>query len=138
MELALCLPVVMLLAMGIVQVALVARTQLRCDHAARNEPLNPQGSLFSTTCANVAEVIPDGAFGGLVVVEPSMGVPDSPRHLGFWVPSPDLNQPYYHCSMEGLITILRDMQAAAKKPARKVVQRKAPRLKRRPSQPPKG
>jgi len=53
-ELALCLPVVMLLAMGIVQVALVARTQLRCDHAARNAARAAASADGSTAAATAA------------------------------------------------------------------------------------
>ena len=47
------------------------------DHVARNEPINPQGSLLPST-PDVIEVIPDGSLGAFVVAEPSVYVPDSP------------------------------------------------------------
>jgi hypothetical protein len=105
------------------------------EHVARNEPVNPQGSLFGQSAIRVVEIIPDGALGAFVVVEPSTYVPDTPLYIGFMVPSPDLRRSYYRCSLERLIGLLQERVAAERKPVRKLVERKKPKLKKRPERP---
>jgi hypothetical protein len=106
------------------------------DHVARNEPVNPQESLLDSPSAEVVQVIPDGALGAFIVAEPSVHVPDSPLYLGFMVPSPNLRRTYFRCSLERLIGLLQERVAAERRPARKIVQRKKPKLKKLPKRPP--
>ncbi|MBN9549403.1 MAG: hypothetical protein J0H31_11130 [Alphaproteobacteria bacterium] len=105
------------------------------DHVARNEPVNPQGSLLSAK-SEVVEVIPDGALGAFVVAEPSVHVPDSPLYLGFMVPSPNLRHTYFRCSLERLIGLLQERVAVERRPMRKKVERKQPKLKKQLKRPP--
>lgn len=104
------------------------------DHVARNEPVNPQGSLLPDA-SDVVEVIPDGALGAFVVAEPSAYVPDSPLYLGFLVPSSDLRRAYFRCSLERLVALLQERVAAGRRPIRKKVERKRPKLKKQPKRP---
>jgi len=104
------------------------------DHVVRNEPVNPQGSLLPSA-QGVAEIIPDGTFGAFVVAEPSARVPDSPLYLGFMVPAPNLRGTYFMCSLERLIGILQDRVVAERRPSRKKVERKQPKLKKQPKPP---
>jgi hypothetical protein len=106
------------------------------DHVARNEPVNPQGSLLSTPSASVVEIIPDGALGAFVVAEPSVYVPDSPLYLGFMIPAPNLRRTYFRCSLERLIGLLQERVAVGRKPVRKEIERKKPKLKKHPKLPP--
>lgn len=130
------------LTLGIVQRAtssglrrLRSRGNYVFDHVARNEPVNPQGSLLSAS-SDVVEVIPDGALGAFVVAEPSVYVPDSPLYLGFMVPSPNLHRTYFRCSLERLVGLLQERVAAERRPVRKKVERKQPKLKKQPKRPP--
>jgi hypothetical protein len=95
--------------------------------ARRNGFLNPQGSLFDP---DVIRVIPNGSLGALIVVESNMHKPDAPGWVGFWVPSPNLRRPYFRCSLERLVSILRDRVAVSRRPVRKNVERKKPRLRK--------
>lgn len=129
------------LTLGIVQRAtsygpprLRSRGNYVLDHVARNEPVNPQGSLLSAKI-DVVEVIPDGALGAFVVAEPSVHLPDSPLYLGFMVPSPNLGRTYYRCSLERLVGLLQERVAAERRPVRKKVERKQPKLKKQPKRP---
>lgn len=112
-----------------------SRAKYLLDHAARNAVLNPQGGLFEERPAGVVEVIPDGALGALVVVEPSSYVPDAPVHIGFMVPSPSLRKTYFRCSLERLIALLQERVAVEARPVRKPIGRKLPKLKKAPKRP---
>lgn len=100
---------------------------------ARNAPLDPQGTLFEPTADAVATLIPDGAFGGLIVSEHNAATPEIPSFVGFWVPSSDLKQHYHSYSFEQIIGYLREKIASEKRPIRKVVQRKKPKIKKKPA-----
>ncbi|MCA3563815.1 MAG: hypothetical protein IOC90_12350 [Methylocystis sp.] len=130
------------LTLGIVQRAtsygprrLRSRGNYAYDHVVRNGPANPQGSLLASA-HDVVEVIPDGALGAFVVAESSVHVPDSPLYLGFMVPAPNLRQSYFMCSLERLVGLLQERVAAERRPARKKVERKLPKLKKLPKHPP--
>ena len=130
------------LTLGIVQRAtsygprrLRSRGNYVYDHVVRNEPVNPQGSLLPSA-PDVVEIIPDGALGAFVVAEPSVHVPDSPLYLGFMVPAPNLRGSYFMCSLERLVGLLQERVAAERRPARKKVERKQPKLKKQPKRPP--
>jgi hypothetical protein len=130
------------LTLGIVQRAttrsvrrLRSRGRYARDHVARNEPVNPQASLLATSSSEIIEVIPDGALGAFIVVEPSAYVPDSPIYLGFMVPSPNLRGTYFRCSLERLVGLLQERVVAERKPARKSIERKRPQLKKQPKRP---
>ena len=84
----------------------------------------------------MVEVIPDGSLGAFIVAEPSVHVPDSPLYLGFMVPAPNLHRSYFMCSLEKLVGLLQDQVAAERRPARKKVERKQPKLKKQPKRPP--
>lgn len=99
----------------------------------RNAPLNPQGTLFETDISDVPGIIPEGAFGGLIVSEHSAAIPDVPTFVGLWMPSEDLKSTYHGYSIEQVMAFLRDKIAAAQKPVRKDVERKMPKFKRKPS-----
>lgn len=115
--------------------SLRSRGNYAFDHVVRNEPVNPQGSLLPTA-PEVVEIIPDGALGAFVVAEPSVHVPDSPLYLGFMVPAPNLRRSYFMCSLERLVGLLQERVAAGRRPARKKVERKQPKLKKQPKRPP--
>lgn len=100
---------------------------------ARNAPLDPQGTLFEPAGGALSTLIPDGAFGGLIVSEHNAAIPELPSFLGLWVPSTDLKQCYHSYSFEQVIGYLREKIAATKKPVRKVVQRKLPKLRKEPA-----
>jgi hypothetical protein len=93
---------------------------------ARNAPLNPQGELFDGV-KSVNTVIPDGAFGGLIVAQFRPHQPEVPAFLGFWVPSEKLSRSYYVRSFDEVITMLRDRLTLERRPSKKVVQRKVVR-----------
>ncbi len=98
--------------------------------SARNTPLDPQSSFFDEAPSEVAVMTPSGAFGALVVVEPSMRVPDSPMYVGFWIPSPNLKRAYYRCTLEFLIRELRAKVGAGKTIKRVALVRKKPKLRK--------
>lgn len=102
---------------------------------ARNAPLDRQGTLFKEAHAEIPTLIPDGAFGGLIVSEHNGSSPEIPSFSGFWVPSNDLKKPYYCYSLEQIMIYLRET-IAEQKPARKQVRRLLPQLKKKPA--PKG
>lgn len=108
------------------------------DLVERNRPLNPIADMFAKPADAMPSVIPNGAFGGLVVIEPSLWVPDTPSFIGFLVPSPDLRGNYFRCSLDFLIRHLRGKIAATKKPKRAAPQRKLVGLKRKKPQGPQG
>jgi hypothetical protein len=101
----------------------------------RNAPLNPQGSLFASTDES-DRLIPDGALGGLIVVQYRAHQPDVPAFIGFWVPSEKLGGPYYVRSFDEVIAMIRDRLSLARRPAKRVIARK-PVLKRKPKPPAK-
>lgn len=115
-----------------------SRGQYVRDLVERNRPLNPMADMFDKPADAMPSVIPNGAFGGLVVVEPSLWVPDTPSFIGFLVPSPDLRGNYFRCSLDFLIRHLRSKIAATKKPKRAAPQRKPVGLKRKKPQGPQG
>lgn len=100
---------------------------------ARNAPLDPQGTFLEPSEKVVSTLIPDGAFGGLIVSEHSAATPEIPSFVGFWIPSTDLKQRYHSYSLEQIIGYLREKIAGAKQPVRKVVQRKLPKLRKKPA-----
>lgn len=114
-----------------------SRGQYVRDLVERNRPLNPMADMFARPEDAMPSVIPNGAFGGLVVVEPSLWVPDTPSFIGFLVPSSDLRGNYFRCSLDFLIRHLRSKVAATKKPKRAAPQRKPVGLKRKKPQGPK-
>lgn len=129
------------LTLGIVQrirSRCVRRLRTRGNYAydlvERNEPINPQGSLLDFD-RELDEVLPDGTFGAFVVAEPSVYVPDSPLYIGFLVPSPNLRRAYFSCSIEQLIVLMQERLNAERRPSRKVVERKQPKLKKQPKRP---
>lgn len=99
--------------------------------AARNEPLNPQASLFPISADEVVEFIPDGALGAFIVTEPSARVPDSPLFIGLLIPSPGLGKNYFRCSIEYLVSALQSRIAKGRTPSRKAVERKPVTVKRK-------
>ena len=103
------------------------------DLCARNAALDPQGTLFGDAAPAMPTLIPDGAFGGLIVSEHSSASPEIPSFVGIWVPSSDLKQRYHSYSLDQVVTYLREKVAGLKKPARKVVQRKLPKIKKKPA-----
>ena len=115
-----------------------SRGQYVRDLVERNWPLNPAADMFAERGHAVSSIVPNGAFGGLVVVEPSLWVPDTPSFIGFLVPSPDLRGNYFRCSLDFLIRYLRSKVAATKKPKRAAPQRKPVGLKRKKRQGPQG
>lgn len=115
-----------------------SRGQYVRDLVERNRPLNPMADMFGKPEDAMPSVIPNGAFGGLMVVEPSLWVPDTPSFIGFLVPSPDLRGNYFRCSLDFLIRHLRNKVAATKKPKRAPPQRKPVGLKRKKPQGPQG
>ncbi|MBB4153584.1 hypothetical protein GGQ80_001486 [Sphingomonas jinjuensis] len=100
---------------------------------ARNAPLDPQGALFEPAAGAVSTLIPDGAFGGLIVSEHNAATPEIPSFVGLWVPSTDLKQRYHSYSFEQIMGYLREKIAGMKKPVRKAVQRKLPKLRKKPA-----
>ncbi|MQT14608.1 hypothetical protein [Segnochrobactrum spirostomi] len=128
------------LAIGIVsRPNLTAPQRLRTRSAyvaklcSRNEPLNPQLSLFDEPVANLTTLIPDGAFGAMIVSEHSNNSPDIPTYLGVWIPSKDLRNKYHSYSFEEIFTYLRDNITTLKRPTRKAPVRKLPKLRKKPS-----
>lgn len=104
------------------------------DLAMRNQTVNPQGSLLEDR-PGVVEVIPDGSLGAFVVIETSVHVPDSPIYVGLLVPSPDLRRTFYRVSLERLIGQLEERVGKARKPVRKSIERKKPKLRKKPKRP---
>lgn len=100
---------------------------------ARNAPLDPQGTLFEPAADAVSTLIPDGAFGGLIVSEHNAATPEVPSFVGFWIPSNDLKQRFHNYSLQQIMEYLHDKIASAKKPARKVVHRKLPKIRKKPA-----
>lgn len=102
-------------------------------HARNNEMANPQGSLFRDDGSGVPRVIPGGSLGALVVAEASVHQPDVPLWIGFWLPSPNLRQAYYKCSLDVLLAFLRERQLVSTRRVRPMagqpVERKKPLLK---------
>lgn len=91
--------------------------------------MNPQSGLFDSDEKPEA-LIPDGALGGLIVAQYNSAMPMKPAFLGFWVPSSDLSSVFYVRSFDEIIGLLRDKLSLAKRPAKKVVERKPLRRKR--------
>lgn len=100
---------------------------------ARNKPLDPQSSFFAPQSSEVTVVTPAGAFGALVVVEPSMHTPDVPMYMGLWVPAPNLRYAYYRCTLDFMIKELRSRVSATKTTKRVALVRKKPKLRKKSS-----
>lgn len=98
---------------------------------ARNAPLNRQFSMLLETPETVSRVIPPGTFGGLLVTEYNAYNPDVPAFCGFWVPSETLKMVYYSCSLASLMTSLRSIIEEQRKPHRKQLERKMPKLRKK-------
>lgn len=95
----------------------------------RNAFLDPQTGLFDTFKPEDA-VVADGALGGLIVAQYSASNPEVPAFLGFWVPSENLNSPYYVRSFDEIISMIRDRLALARRPSKRVIERTPLRLKK--------
>jgi hypothetical protein len=108
-------------------------------HAKNNEVANPQGTLFRDEANKVPRMIPGGSLGALVVAESSVHAPDVPLWIGFWLPSPNLKQAYFRCSITKLLSLLQEHQRAVagrrlRPAAGQRIERKKPtlKLKRKP------
>jgi hypothetical protein len=106
-------------------------SQYVADLCERNVVVNPQGGLFDGI-ERKDVVIPRGSLGALIVAQYSPTQPDAPAFLGFWVPSPDLSEPYYVRSFEQVIAALREHLALGRRPSKRVVERKAIKLRKKP------
>lgn len=111
--------------------ALRTTSQYVADLCERNSVANPQAGLFDGFERKDA-VIPRGSLGALIVAQYSPASPDEPAFLGFWVPSPDLKEPYYVRSFDQVITALREHLEMGRRPTKKVVERKALKLRKKP------
>jgi hypothetical protein len=111
--------------------ALRTTSQYVADLCERNMMANPQRGLFDGIERKDA-VIPRGSLGALIVAQYSPAKPDEPAFLGFWVPSPDLREPYYVRSFEQVIAALREHLEMGRRPSKKTVERKAVRLRKKP------
>lgn len=111
--------------------ALRTTSQYVADMCERNVVANPQAGLFDGIDRKDA-VIPRGSLGALIVAQYSPATPDEPAFLGFWVPSPDLREPYYVRSFEQVIAALREHLELGRRPSKKVVERKAVKLRKKP------
>jgi hypothetical protein len=111
--------------------ALRTTSQYVAELCARNVVANPQASLFDGIERKDA-VIPKGSLGALIVAQYSPTNPNEPAFLGFWVPSPDLKEPYYVRSFDQVIAALREHLELGRRPAKKVVERKAVKLRKKP------
>lgn len=111
--------------------ALRTTSQYVADLCERNVVANPQGGLFDGVDRKDA-VIPRGSLGALIVAQYSPANPDEPAFLGFWVPSPDLREPYYVRSFDQVITALREHLEMGRRPSKKVVERKVLKLRKKP------
>jgi hypothetical protein len=110
--------------------ALRTTSQYVADLCERNQVANPQGGLFDGIERKDA-VIPRGSLGALIVAQYSPARPDEPAFLGFWVPSPDLREPYYVRSFEQVIAALRDHLEMDRRPSKKTVERKTLKLRKK-------
>ena len=111
--------------------ALRTTSQYVAELCQRNAIVNPQAGLFDGIDRKDA-VIPKGSLGALIVAQYSPTNPEEPAFLGFWVPSADLREPYYVRSFDQVITALRDSLELTRRPAKKVVERKGLRLRKKP------
>ncbi|WP_298335382.1 hypothetical protein [uncultured Erythrobacter sp.] len=101
------------------------------DLCRRNAVIDPQNDLFTRDDKPEA-LIPDGSLGGLVVAQYDWTTPTKPAFLGFWVPSSDLSDVFYVRSFDEIIGMLRERLSLAKRPAKKTVERKPLRRKKKP------
>jgi len=101
-------------------------------HAKNNEIANPQTNLFHDEETGIRRVIPNGSLGAMIVTESSVHAPDTPLWIGFWLPSPNLKNAYFRCSIDTLLAFLREQQLERRQVRRAVgqqVERKKPVLK---------
>lgn len=112
--------------------ALRTTSQYVADLCQRNAVANPQSGLFDGIDRKDA-VIPRGSLGALIVAQYSPANPEEPAFLGFWVPSPDLREPYYVRSFDQVISALRQHLEMGRRPTKKSVERKAVKLRKKPS-----
>jgi hypothetical protein len=110
--------------------ALRTTSQYVADLCERNIVADPQGGLFEGL-ERKDVVIPRGSLGALIVAQYSPAHPDEPAFLGFWVPSPDLREPFYVRSFEQVIAALREHLELGRRPSKKVVERKALKLRKK-------
>ena len=106
-------------------------SQYVAELCERNAIANPQASLFDGWDRKDV-LIPRGSLGALIVAQYSPAQPDQPAFLGFWVPSEDLTQPYYVRSFDQVIAALRDRLELRRRPAKRTVERKKLRLRKKP------
>ncbi|MEL7738224.1 hypothetical protein AAG614_07575 [Citromicrobium bathyomarinum] len=111
--------------------SLRSRSEYVRQLCVRNAIVDPQSDLFSRDDKPDA-LIPDGSLGGLIVAQYDGSTPTKPAFLGFWVPSSDLSEAFYIRSFDEIIGLLRDKLSLAKRPAKKTVERKALRRKKKP------
>ena len=97
----------------------------------RNAIVDPQSDLFRDD-VTLDTLIPDGSLGGLIVAQYDWARPTAPAFLGFWVPSADLSGIFYVRSFDEIIAMLRDKLSLAKRPAKRGVERKLLRRKKKP------
>ena len=111
--------------------ALRTTSQYVAELCERNVIANPQAGLFDGV-ERKDVVIPRGSLGALIVALYSPANPDEPAFLGFWVPSPDLSEPYYVRSFDQVIAALREQLEMGRRPAKKGVERKVLKLRKKP------
>lgn len=111
--------------------ALRTTSQYVAELCQRNAVVNPQGGLFESI-ARDDTIIPRGSLGALIVAQYSSSKPDEPAFLGFWVPSENLREPYYVRSFDQVIAALRDRLELERRPAKKTVERKRLRIRKKP------
>ena len=111
--------------------ALRTTSQYIAELCKRNAVANPEAGLFDSWDRKDV-VIPKGSLGALIVAQYSPAQPDEPAFLGFWVPSEDLSKPYYVRSFEQVISALRDKLELERRPAKRTVERKTVRLRKKP------
>ena len=111
--------------------ALRTTSQYVAELCERNVIANPQAGLFDGV-ERKDVVIPRGSLGALIVAQYSPANPDEPAFLGFWVPSPDLSEPYYVRSFDQVIAALREQLEMGRRPAKKGVERKVLKLRKKP------
>lgn len=97
----------------------------------RNAMVDPQNDLFMRD-DKPDTLIPDGSLGGLIVAQYDGATPTAPAFLGFWVPSSDLSDTFYVRTFDEIIGMLREKLSLAKRPAKKGVERKRLRRKKKP------
>lgn len=109
--------------------------RLRCrgdymkKHVAKNGIMNPQGQL-RIEGESVRRLVPNSSIGALVVVEPSLFVPDAPLYVGLWIPSPNLKRPFFRIRLDRLIEFLTGKVADKRGRKSIVANRRKPAIRR--------